>query len=493
MRRVVSCVLLVLLLTATFMLALNVGLVNAQATVYINSDGSISPSSAPISSIDNVTYTFIGNVSYPTYNGIVVERNSIVIDGNGYTVQGSGSGATGISLTGISNVIIKNINIEDFNFGIYLSSSSNDTVFGTKITANPGIGIRLDSSSNNTISENSITDIWTGIAWEPWIGAWLISSSNNTVSENNITGWNWGISLMPSSSFNMFSGNNITDNDEGIVLGYAFSGLYLGDCTNNTIYHNNFIDNYLQAASGGSNIWDNGYPSGGNYWNDYNGTDLYSGPYQNVTGSDEIGDTTYVIDANNMDHYPLMKPYPWGAHDVGVTHIARVYKLDQFHVCIFPPKTIGFVGISLHLDVFVMNYGDYPEALNLTVYANDSIVGQVSNVTLAAKNSTFLDFLWNTSAVAKGNYTISAYLEPVAGETDIKDNNYTDGTIKITIPGDVDGDGKVDIRDIHDVAIYYGATPLIPNWNSNADINDDGKIDIKDVHIAAANYGQHYP
>jgi hypothetical protein len=54
------------------------------------------------------------------------------------------------------------------------------------------------------------------------------------------------------------------------------------------------------------NKWDNGYPSGGNYWSDYNGTDLYSGPYQNVTGSDGIGDTPYVIDANNTDHYPLM-------------------------------------------------------------------------------------------------------------------------------------------------------------------------------------------
>jgi hypothetical protein len=54
------------------------------------------------------------------------------------------------------------------------------------------------------------------------------------------------------------------------------------------------------------NAWNNGYPSGGNYWSDYNGTDFYSGPYQNVTGSDGIGDTSYVIDANNTDDYPLM-------------------------------------------------------------------------------------------------------------------------------------------------------------------------------------------
>jgi hypothetical protein len=53
-------------------------------------------------------------------------------------------------------------------------------------------------------------------------------------------------------------------------------------------------------------VEDNGYPSGGNYWSDYNGTDMYHGPYQNQTGSDGIGDTPYVIDANNTDNYPLM-------------------------------------------------------------------------------------------------------------------------------------------------------------------------------------------
>jgi len=60
---------------------------------------------------------------------------------------------------------------------------------------------------------------------------------------------------------------------------------------------------------GYENIWDDGYPSGGNYWSNYTGLDLFSGPYQNETGGDGIGDTPYVIDADNVDHYPLMAPY----------------------------------------------------------------------------------------------------------------------------------------------------------------------------------------
>jgi len=60
-----------------------------------------------------------------------------------------------------------------------------------------------------------------------------------------------------------------------------------------------------------SNQWDNGYPSGGNYWSDYVGVDNFRGPHQNITGSDGIGDTNYSIDMDSIDHYPLMEPYSY--------------------------------------------------------------------------------------------------------------------------------------------------------------------------------------
>jgi hypothetical protein len=83
------------------------------------------------------------------------------------------------------------------------------------------------------------------------------------------------------------------------------------------IYHNNFIDNAVprwQAVSGNipsiaDNVWDNGYPSGGNYWSDYTGKDQYSGTKQNANGSDAVGDTPYDINFGQRDHYPLISPY----------------------------------------------------------------------------------------------------------------------------------------------------------------------------------------
>jgi uncharacterized repeat protein (TIGR01451 family) len=75
------------------------------------------------------------------------------------------------------------------------------------------------------------------------------------------------------------------------------------------IYHNNIIDNTQQAYDGTSvNLWNATYPTAGNYWSDYTGIDVMSGPLQDQPGSDGIGDTPYVIDVDSQDYYPLMTP-----------------------------------------------------------------------------------------------------------------------------------------------------------------------------------------
>ena len=96
------------------------------------------------------------------------------------------------------------------------------------------------------------------------------------------------------SGFNLISNLNIIDNRNGLRLGN------LAD--KNKIYHNNFFDNFQNALDIGKlNQWDDGYPSGGNYWDDYTGTD---------SNSDGIGDTSYFIPGGSgEDQFPLMKPY----------------------------------------------------------------------------------------------------------------------------------------------------------------------------------------
>ena len=146
-----------------------------------------------------------------------------------------------------------------------------------------------------------------------WAGISLLSASNCSISNNIILNNDVGIELsgvMFDSYIIGFSENNtITDNK---IYANTLGIILYGGCDNNKIYHNNFIDNDEQAYvihPIANTLWDDGYPSGGNYWSDYTGVDYYSGPNQDVLGSDGIGDTPYIIDDYNIDHYPLMKPW----------------------------------------------------------------------------------------------------------------------------------------------------------------------------------------
>ena len=316
--RFLSSVWVSLLFVAVFGAVLNVPLASGQpGTIYIRADGSIDPPDAPISTVDNVTYTLTGNVTTDV-DGIVVERDNIVVDGAGYTFQGTGVYPyKGIDLTGRSNVIIKTMNIKGFSKGIevkgftVLGGGTNNVIQTNNITNNR-YGIYLGRASNNKISGNNIINNSYGVFFD-------YSVKNNTVYGNNITNNELGICLdgYISATYkecpenNTIYENNIADNTEA---GVKLLGL------DNIFYHNNFLSNTIvigsEFSSGGTNdpelsknILDNGYPSGGNYWSDYEGTDDFRGPFQNELGSDGIGDTPYSIDAGNQDRHPLMNPW----------------------------------------------------------------------------------------------------------------------------------------------------------------------------------------
>jgi len=299
--------------------------VTAQETIYIKPDGSVDPAMSPIHRVGD-TYTFAGNI----HAYIIVEKDSIVLDGAGYSLQGTGSG-TGITLTDRNNVTIKNVKLKNFNEGIYLRASSNNTLSENDISANDGDGILLSNST----------------------------SQNNVIFGSNITNNGRGIEF--SGTSNRIIGNYIANNEEGVYFGGNES--FVG-ASNNNFYHNSFVNNAKQIndyhwteplSPSSINTWDNGKE--GNYWSDY--TFIY--PNAVELGSSGIWNTPYVIDANNTDRYPLMnrdttpptisivspesKPYPAG--NVSLTFIVNkqafrmAYSLDgQANVAITANTTL---------------------------------------------------------------------------------------------------------------------------------------------------------
>ena len=149
----------------------------------------------------------------------------------------------------------------------------------------------------NHILHNTIADCDIGIK--------IVESKFNVIQSNAF--YYYGI-YYPSIGINLMSSN------ENMIVGNLFRDKWWGALRidlshNNTIYHNDFLSTQVYLVNPCTNFWDNGYPSGGNYWVDFNGTDLYGGSFQNVTGGDNIGDTPYFIDGENRDNYPLMRVY----------------------------------------------------------------------------------------------------------------------------------------------------------------------------------------
>jgi hypothetical protein len=159
---------------------------------------------------------------------------------------------------------------------------------------------------------------------------------------------------------------------------------------------------------------------------------------------------------------------------------------DVAVVGVFPSKTVVGEGYPMNITVKVKDYGTYNEVFNVTVYANKTAIW-TREISLTSGTSAALTFTWNATGFAYGNYTISAYASPVQGEKDISDNLMS-RTVTLTIPGDINGDGSVNLQDLVFLAKAYGSSLGTARWNANADINGNLKVDLPDLVILAKNY-----
>ena len=295
---------------------------------------------------------------------ILAECSNIIV--NNLDIEGIDSGI----LVGYSSTItIENcfINSTKWN-GIKAQYSNNITIANNVVNVGDMQGIHLDKTHNSSIKNNTVTDNWDGagiycsfgsisnefvgntvsgnrdgIQIESATGIVLIGNNaehnvcgirlfgfddgylkNNNISDNEI-----GISFN-SCYNNTFDGNEITNNNYGMkssgsyvhriknnnfidnIIGISFQEGNWYYPEDNLIYHNNFIDNgkHVEDFSYG-NTWDNGYPSGGNYWEGHDVSDLLSGEYQDSGGPDMMCDKNYSIygSSGDYDRYPLIESY----------------------------------------------------------------------------------------------------------------------------------------------------------------------------------------
>jgi hypothetical protein len=153
-------------------------------------------------------------------------------------------------------------------------------------------------------------------------------------------------------------------------------------------------------------------------------------------------------------------------------------------------KTIASINTVVIINVTAANLGNFSGSFQATLYYDSTEVGTQTVTDLAPSTNLILTFMWNTTSIPKGNYTISAYAPPITGESNIENNRLTDGWIKVSMPGDVNGDGRVNILDISAVAKAFGSKPGDPSWNPNADVDNNETVNIIDISKVAKEFGK---
>jgi len=222
------------------------------------------------SAVDNATpgdTVFVDQGTY--YENIVVDKSiSLVGENRSTTIIDGGSLGSVIMVSGsrveISGFTLRNSGVGWPKSGVQIVDSYLNTLSDNIIQDNH-IGVLVDSSLDNYISGNNITANHYGI--------YIFKSGLNQISDNFIlysspTGGGAGVAFSFSDE-NLFEGN--------LVEGSGNVAVAVASSRNNNFYYNNFVNNRFQVSvfpEDYVNIWDAGYPQGGNFWSDYTGPDV---------------------------------------------------------------------------------------------------------------------------------------------------------------------------------------------------------------------------
>jgi hypothetical protein len=193
----------------------------------------------------------------------------------------------------------------------------------------------------------------------------------------------------------------------------------------------------------------------------------------------------------------------WSSNTTGTPNIfsSTILMADVGVTAVTPQQTIIGHGTTITVNVTLTDNGWEQEMPTVSLTANGTTINGnvksgggctatvmgVASCRVPYLGSTTASFAWNTTGL-RGHYILTASEGNLTGEASTSDNSLST-TVIVTIPGDVNGDGVVNIIDLVDISLAFGSIAGSPRYNPNLDPLLLGVIDIRDLVYVASKFG----
>jgi len=406
-----------------------------------------------------------------------------------------------LAIVNSTNIKVENISLSSNGEGVLLAYSKKCEICNVKIS-NCSRGLRLIASNGNLLLNNFISNC-------EWAGVVLDSSSNNTVKKNILVKNTAGIFVSSSSLLDLTSKNNlienntIRDNNYGIILADVYgnqiaknaieynhlAGAYLIQTEENTFYGNVYINNDigLKIVSSSRNMflynsflneslhvevkdplvsinyWNSSYPKGGNYWDNVDLVDNFSGPQQDISGGDGIIDNPFIIADHNVDNLPLIAPPLFLELSIAKAKYPVIF--------VGTPK-VKAISFSLYNKSLLLNVcGDSENGFRVQIPKKLLWCNRLQDWNILITGNCSLQ------SIFEGSDATYFYFVYACGACNLT----FEATHSLVELGDVNFDGYLNMQDLLSIIFSFGSIPGHSRWNYFADVNQDMKIDIRDL------------
>lgn len=155
------------------------------------------------------------------------------------------------------------------------------------------------------------------------------------------------------------------------------------------------------------------------------------------------------------------------------------------------PETRFPKGSEMNVNLTMENIAFTSKNVTLTLIitdANNIAVVLISKINEASPGKTLILIeiqIPCTAAIGQATLVVNLFVLPDSFYPPQTNENFS-----ITLLGDLNGDGTVNIKDVAIVSLAFGSDPTHPRWNPIADVDGNCKVDIKDVALVASNFGK---